>query len=152
MSCVVAFSSFCEQNKGKLEPGTPDHSPISATPRKSILDIKTYCKPTEHFQYLHFTSCHPPGFKTDFIQGKEVRSLRTKSSNTTFEEYLTKLKLRVRAPIQPPSPIGGQTKGKKITGELTFVTTYHPAVQNLKQLVKDNWSTIQISTIAKNYL
>ena len=27
---------------------------------QSILDIKTHFKPTETFQYTHFTSCHPP--------------------------------------------------------------------------------------------
>ena len=26
----------------------------------SILDIKTHCKPTETFQYTHFSSNHPP--------------------------------------------------------------------------------------------
>ena len=34
---------------------------------KSILDIKTHYKPTETFQYTHFTSCHPPRVKRGFI-------------------------------------------------------------------------------------
>ena len=33
-----------------------------------ILDIKTHYKPTETFQYTHFTSCHPPGVKRGFIK------------------------------------------------------------------------------------
>ena len=35
---------------------------------KSILDIKTHYKPTETFQYTHFTSCHPPGVKKRLYQ------------------------------------------------------------------------------------
>ena len=30
---------------------------------KSILDIETHFKPTETFQYMHFSSCHPLGVK-----------------------------------------------------------------------------------------
>ena len=36
----------------------------------SILDIKTQYKPTETFQYTHFTSCHPPGVTRAFIKGE----------------------------------------------------------------------------------
>ena len=28
--------------------------------KESILDTRTYFKPTETFQYTHFKSCHPP--------------------------------------------------------------------------------------------
>ena len=34
--------------------------------KQSILDIKTYFKATETFQYTHFSSCHPPGVKKGF--------------------------------------------------------------------------------------
>jgi len=46
---------------------------------ESILDIKTHYKPTETFQYTHYTSCHPPGVKRGFIKGEAVRLLRTNS-------------------------------------------------------------------------
>ena len=36
---------------------------------ESILDIKTYFKPTETFQYTHYSSCHPPGVMRGFIKG-----------------------------------------------------------------------------------
>jgi len=63
---------FLTQNKERAEPGIPDPSLISATPRKSFLDIKTYYKPTETFQYTHFTSCHPQGIKRGFIKDKQM--------------------------------------------------------------------------------
>ena len=64
---------------------------------KSILDIKTHYMVTETFQYTHFTWCHPPGVKRDFIKG-EAKRLRGKNfSNTTFEECLANFKRRVEA-------------------------------------------------------
>ena len=64
---------------------------------KSILDIKTHYKPTETFQYTHFTSCHPPGVKRGFIKGEAIRLLSTNSSKTTFEECLANFKRRLEA-------------------------------------------------------
>ena len=42
---------------------------------KSILDIETHFKPTETFQYTHFSSCHPLGVKKGFIKGEALRLL-----------------------------------------------------------------------------
>ena len=36
--------------------------------KDAILDIKTHYKPTETFQYTHYTSCHPPGVKRGFVK------------------------------------------------------------------------------------
>ena len=47
---------------------------------KSIVDVKTHYKPTETFQYTHYSFCHPPGVKRGFIKGEAIRLLRTNSS------------------------------------------------------------------------
>ena len=52
----------------------------------SVLDVRTHFKPTETFQYTHFSSCHPPGVKKGFIKGEALRLFRTKSSKNIFEE------------------------------------------------------------------
>ena len=52
---------------------------------ESILDVKTHFKPTETFQYTHFSSCHPPGVKKGLIKGEALRLLRTNSSKTQFK-------------------------------------------------------------------
>ena len=39
---------------------------------KSILDIETHFKPTETFQYTHFSSCHPLGVKKRLHQGRST--------------------------------------------------------------------------------
>ena len=52
----------------------------------SVLDVRTHFKPTETFQYTHFSSWHPPGVKKGFTKGEALRLLRTNSSKNIFEE------------------------------------------------------------------
>ena len=132
--------------------------------KESILDIKTHYKPTETFQYTHFTSCHPPGVKRGFIKGEAMRLLRTNSSKTTFEECLTYFKRRLEARGYPKNYIESslsevtfdsrqsalnQQKHKTAERILPFVTTYHPAVKKLKQIVMGNWSFIENQPLLK---
>ena len=35
--------------------------------KAAVLDARTHFRPTETFQYTHFSSCHPPGAKRGFI-------------------------------------------------------------------------------------
>ena len=65
--------------------------------KEAILDTRTYCKPTETFQYTHFKSCHRPGVKKGFFKGEGLRLLRTNSSEETFKENIKKFKLRLQA-------------------------------------------------------
>ena len=40
--------------------------------KEAILDVKTHYKPTETFQYTHYSSCHPTGVKRGFIKGEAI--------------------------------------------------------------------------------
>ena len=53
-----------------------------------ILDVGMHFKPTETFQYTHFSSCHPLGVKKGLIKGKTLRLLRTNSSKENFQKGL----------------------------------------------------------------
>ena len=64
--------------------------------RNSVLDARTHFKPTETFQYTHFSSRHPPGVKKGFIEGEALRLLRTNSSKHIFEENIQNFKSRLR--------------------------------------------------------
>ena len=59
------------------------------------LDVQTHYKPTETFQYTHFSSSHPLSVKKGFIKGETLRLLRTNSIKEIFElrklEFLTRL-------------------------------------------------------------
>ena len=54
-----------------------------------ILDAQTHLKPTEAFQYAHFSSCHPFSTKKGFIKGEALRLLRTNSVKENFNKYKT---------------------------------------------------------------
>ena len=73
--------------------------------KESILGVKTHFKPTETFQYTHFSSCHPSGVKKGFIKGEALRLLRTNSSKTTFAENISLFKQRLRARGNPDNLI-----------------------------------------------
>jgi len=110
--------------------------------KDAILDVKTHYKPTETFQYTHYTSCHPPGVKRGFINGKTIRLLRTNSSQKNFQGSLSNCKTRLLARGYPKNLVerilskvsfaGRQSAltQKKKTHEqlLPFVTTYHEGV------------------------
>ena len=134
----------------------------------SILDIRTHCKPTETFQDTHFTSCHPPGVKRGFMKGEALRLLRTKSSETMFEDNLSKFKSRLIKRGYPKELIRRTLldvnfatrqlallqKNKTRKRVLPFVTTYQLSVRHFKKFLMLNWDLIQnqplLNTIFRN--
>ena len=92
-----------------------------------------------------------------------MRLLRTNSSKTTFEESLVKFKQQLRTHGYPKTVIerslsrvnfaarpSALTQKKKANERiLPFVTTYHPAVSNLKQTLMEQWSLTQNHPLLK---
>ena len=124
---------------------------------QGILDIRTHFKPTETFQYTHFSSCNPHGVRKGLIKGEALRLLRTNSSAKSFYENIYNFKKRLRARGYPHNLIEKITSEVKFTERksalqknnevrkkiLPFVTTYHPALQNLKNILMSKWHLIQ---------
>ena len=114
-----------------------------------------YFKPTETFQYTHFSSCHPPGVRKGFIKGEALRLLIKNSSETNFEENITLFKQRLRNRGYPNNLIDKtlsevnfserlsalQNKQKKRKNILPFVTLYRPSV--LKTILMSKWHLIE---------
>ena len=121
--------------------------------KESIVDVRTHFKPTETFQYTHFSSCHPPGVRRSFIKGEALRLLRTNSSKATFEENITQFKSRLRDRGQITHTLSGikfskrtsalQNKPKTRKRILPFVTEYGPSVPNLKNILMSKWPLIE---------
>ena len=122
------------------------------------LDVRTHYKPTETFQYTHFSSCHPPGVSKDFIKGELLnRLLRANSSKNSFEENITAFRslLHVRGyPDNLVNKVLSEVKFEERKSALLqkigahnrilpFVTQYHPAVTNLKKVLMSKWHLIQ---------
>lgn len=59
----------------------------------NLLDTKTYQKPMNLYQYLHYTSHHQTNIFKAIIQGEAIRYVRT---NTTQETYMATLHLFTR--------------------------------------------------------
>ena len=126
--------------------------------KESILDTRTYFKPTETFQYTHFKSCHPPGVKKGFVKGEGLRLLRTNSSQETFVENIRIFKLRLRARGYPNNFIDKTLSEVKFSDRkkalqentrvrkeiLPFVTQYNPSVPNLKHILMEKWLLIEL--------
>ena len=123
----------------------------------SILDVRTYYKPTETFQYTHFSSCHPPGVRKGFIKGEALRLLQTNSLNNSFEENIRAFRSRLHVRGYPDNLVNKvlsevkfeERKSALLQGIrahnriLPFVTQYHPAVTNLKKVLTSKWHLIQ---------
>ena len=125
--------------------------------KDSIFDICTHFKPTEKFQYTHFSSCHAPGVKKGFIKGEALRLLRTNSSKTSFEEKIKNFRSNLRVRGYPDKLVNKvlaeiefknrksalQQKPKLQKRLLPFVTQYNPSVPNLKSILMSKWHLIQ---------
>ena len=125
--------------------------------KAAVLDVRTHFKPTETFQYTHFSSCHPPGVKRGFIKGEALRLLRTNSSKTLFEEMIKNFKKQLQERGYPESFIQNtlsevifedrklalQQKRRENKRILPFVTQYQPSVPSLKQIIMNKWHLIK---------
>ena len=124
---------------------------------QGILDIRTHFKPTETFQYTHFSSCNPHGVRKGLIKGEALRLLRTNSSAKSFYENIYNLKKRLHTRGYPHNLIEKITSEVKFTKQksalqknnkvrkkiLPFITTYDPALLNLKNILMSKWHKIQ---------
>ena len=73
---------------------------------------------------------------------KFKQRLRTRGyPNTVIERSLSEVNFAAR-----PSALTQKKKAKRI---LPFVTTYHPAVNNLKQTLMEQWSLMQNQPLLK---
>ena len=59
---------------------------------QGILDIRTHFKPTETFQYTHFSSCNPHMVRKGVIKGEALIPVRTNSSSKSFYENIYNFK------------------------------------------------------------
>lgn len=130
---------------------------------QGILDARTHFKPTETFQYTHFSSCHPVGVKKGLIKGEALRLLRTNSSEKSFYENISNFKTRLRARGYSHNLIEKIISEVKFTERtsalqqtdkvhkkiLPFVTRYHPALPNLKNILMSKWHLIQNQPLLK---
>ena len=139
-----------------LTNSTLDQIHLRKSTRTVFLDVQTYFKATETFQYTHFSLCHPLSLKKGFIKRETLCLLRTNSIEEKFETYKLvfqsrllergyprKLVEKTLAEVVFSSP-NEALKNKINTSKniLPFVTTFNPAVPKLKEILMKNWFLI----------
>lgn len=121
------------------------------------MDLETHFKPTETFQYTHFSSCHPLGVKKGFIKGEAIRLLRTNSSENGFKTKISHFRASLIERGYPESLITATLsdikfenrsqallqKCKEYKRTVALVTQYRPTVLNLKRIFVQKWHLIQ---------
>ena len=121
-----------------------------------IFDSQTHFKPTETFQYTHFSSCHPFITEKSFIKG-EALCLLTNSVKEIFCKYKQDFEQRLCNRVYPTALVhktltevqfpdrteAPRNKMKKVKKILPFVTTNNTATLNLKTILIEHWHIIQ---------
>lgn len=125
----------------------------------SILDTKSFIKPTETYQYLHRTSAHPNSVHKAIIKGETLRHIKLNSDQenlynilSTFEDKLTERGYKrteitniINKTLQTPRTSvlkPNRNNSDRHSTPLTMVTRFHPFISNLSKILKIHWSKI----------
>ena len=106
---------------------------------------------------MHFSFCNPRRVRKGLIKGESLRLLKTNSSAKSFYENIYNFKKRPRTRGYPDNLTEKITSEVKFTEQksasqknnevwkkiLPFVTTGHPALPNLKNILMSKWHFIQ---------
>ena len=113
--------------------------------------MRTHFKPTETFQYTHFSSCHPPSVRKSFIKGEETLQKQNLKktllySNRDYATEVTPITLQIKLSqksISTKDCRRYKTNKKKRKNILPFFTEYRPSVPNLKTILMSKWHLIE---------
>ena len=123
----------------------------------SVLDIKTYIKPTKTFQYLERTSSHPQHVFKAFIKGEIIRYIRNTNCKTELLKQVDAFKRRLLDRNYSETEINSikihninlnrkdllRKSNKIIDKPLVMVTKYNSASTKLKSIIEKHWKLIQ---------
>lgn len=127
---------------------------------KRLLDIRTYQKPRNLFQYLHFNSSHPKSTFSSIIIGECVRYARTNTSLENYQSQISLFKIRLQKRGYPNhfinryiDRISHQNRNKYINNPKPRMTTpifkpmfkcpYPPKFNHLKRIVLNHYDLLR---------
>ncbi|XP_054272548.1 uncharacterized protein LOC128992830 [Macrosteles quadrilineatus] len=130
--------------------------------RNNSLTTSIHIKPTNHQQYLHFSSCHPNNTKRSLPYSLALRGNRLISEPKDRTQYQTQLQKAFENRGYPSTLVKSQIQAaqnprpttKKNTNHLqvNLITTYHPGLQQLNNLLKTGFKILESSSQTKNLL
>ena len=129
----------------------------------NILDTKTYQKPLNLYQYLHYTSAHPPNVFKAIVRGECIRYVRTNTSYETYATMVHAFTQRLRKRGYPNKMIKTNIAAVKYQHRQTYLKhctrpsqptrapplfkcTPPPPYQQLKRIILTNYSHLQFTT------
>ena len=120
-----------------------------------ILDLRTYRKPTESYQYLQRDSAHPQHVFKALIRGETTRYVRTNNNKNDLDTQVNllstklgerdyseaELKQNTSEVLQKPrkEQLMERSGREKNQTPLVFVTKYNPSTKHLKRKLHQGW-------------
>ena len=92
----------------------------------NLLDIKTYKKSHNLYQYLHYTSEHPRSVFKGLIRGECIRYLRTNTLECNFNTIIAMFKIRLHQRGYPNKLVDKYTSIIKFSQRQQFLQVAHP--------------------------
>lgn len=124
---------------------------------ENILDINTFIKPTETFQYLDRSSAHPPTVFKGFIKGEIIRYIRNTSDEANLNKIIQQFKghllnrnytseeidtaIHEALSFNREELLGENNRNKSKAH--VFITRYNPAVKQLKRKLIKHWHMLK---------
>ena len=124
------------------------------------LQTSLYVKPTDCHQYLHFQSSHPKHTKKSIVYSQTLRVSRACSQEEDYKNYCNQMKSWFLKRSYPEHLIDTEmqkvkfksrekTEKSKLKG-VTFVVTYHPSLNCLQKIIRDNTYLFYMNEEVKN--
>ena len=124
------------------------------------LQTYLYVKPTDCLQYLHFESSHPKHTKKSIVHSQTLRVSRACSQEEDYKNYCNQMKSWFLKRSYPEHLIDTEmqkvkfksrekTEKSKLKG-LPFVVTYHPSLNCLHKIIRDNTYLLYMNEEVKN--
>ena len=122
-----------------------------------VLDIITFIKPTETFQYLDRNSAHPQTVFKGFIKGEIIRYIRNTSDQSNLLKLIQQFKRHLLDRNYPSDEIDTaihealclnredllRDKNRDKPKAHVFVTKFNPAIKQLKRKLTKHWHLLQ---------
>ena len=113
------------------------------------LSTDLYIKPTDRYQYLHYTSSHPEHTNKSVVYSQALRLSRICSEEKDFEKHIAEMKSWFSQRGYPQKLIETETSKCKFSGRRVFrrtkvekgvplVVTHHPLLKTIGKIIHDN--------------
>ena len=158
---VKELNSFSDHIKFTFESDKENINYLDVNINLSNAHLMTniHVKPIDRHQYLDYSSSHPNHIKRSVVYSQSLRARRLCSLESDFLKHCTKMKSWFLKRGYPENMIDEEMKKVKSSGKGTnnskgskwvpFVVTYHPSLNCLSRIIKDNLNILYMSREAK---